>query len=103
LEVIHGLQELDTPKHFLLTPGADCRGERQVSKKERWSLGKKNVTFVGFFFLLFVCEDEIFFSLRNNFYLVAKCHCKNLLEKTVNHPSVYSFCCVRENITLNMW
>ena len=101
--MIHGLQEVEAPKHFLLTPGADCRGERQVSKKQRHFLGKKNVTFVEVFFLLFVCEDENFFSLRNNFYLVAKCQCKNLFEKIANCPSVYPLCCVHETIALSMW
>lgn len=98
--MIYGLQELDTPKHFLLTPRADCGGERQASEKTVFSRGEK-CHFCDFFFLLFVCEDD-FFPLSNNFYLVSKCHYKNLFEKIVSHTFAYPFCCVHENITLNM-
>lgn len=56
--MIHGLQELETPKHFLLTPGADYRGERQVSYEK--DILRKEKCYFYVFFLLFV-KMRIFF------------------------------------------
>lgn len=94
-------RSLETPKYFLLTPEANCGGDRQDSYKDVL-LGRK----MSFLWVhSFVCVWRWqFFSLGNNSYLVVKCHCKNTFECVVNHISVYLFfCCVHENITLSMW